>query len=117
MTTYTKSEVATELLRDTGLVGEDETPSSAQQEGAEKIVEAGIGTLRQLGITLFDSDENSIQHEMLYPIIDYLAPIVQRQNGEIDRATSLQLMRAAEGEIRRLTMIGPTYDVLPADYF
>ena len=117
MTTYTRAEVATELLRDTGLVGEDETPSSAAQEGAEKVVEAGIGTLRSLGVILLDSDENNVQHELLYPIIDYCAPIVQRQNGEIDRATSVQLMRAAEQQIRRITSFGPSYAVLETEHY
>jgi hypothetical protein len=117
MTTYTRAQVATEALKDAGLVGEDETPSSAAQESAEAVTEACIGELRARGIILLDSNESSVQHELLYPLVDYIAARLEKQHGLIDRATMMQNQAAAEARLRQITMIMPTYAVQEAEYY
>ena len=117
MTTYTRAQVATRLLKDCGLVGEDETPTSAAQADAEEIVQAGVGTLGTLGIPIWNGSDISVPHEYLLPVIAYLAPVSLRRNGQIDFATSTQLQKVAEVDLKRMAQVGPTGVVSQAEYF
>ena len=117
MTTYTRDQIATRLQKHAGLVGIDETPSAAAQEEAEELVEAGMGTLNMLGIQVWNGNDNSIPHEYLMPVIEWLIPILHRNHGMIDFTASLQQQRAAEQRLREMSMIGPSGTTLEAEYF
>lgn len=117
MTTYTRAQLATQARKHAGLTAINETPSSEEQTQAEEIVEAAIGTLNGLGVRIWNGNDNSVSHEHLLPLIEYMVPVLLRVNGQIDYATSIQLQAAAEARLRALGMTGPTGEVLATEYF
>lgn len=115
--TFTRAQLGTRLLKYPGIIGIDETPSAAEQEEAEEVVETGIATLNGLGINLWNSTDNSITHEYLIPLIEWLAPILLCANGQIDWNTKIQFQNVAEAKLRKLSQTGPTGAVLKVNYF
>lgn len=116
MTTYTGVQLATRVLKHLGLVGADETPTAADQEWAEEIVEAEIGLLNAKGIPVWNGGDTSIPHEYMTVLSRRIGLAVAPSFGLTDIATATVAMRAAEDDLRILGQTGPTGAVLEAEY-
>jgi len=117
MTTYTKAELATRMLKDLGLVGAEETPSSADQEWAEETVDAETAVLSAKGINIWNGSQYSVPSEYLTTLSRRIGLAVAPSFGLSDIATATVAMRQAEDDLRIIGMTGPTGEVMQADYF
>lgn len=117
MTTYTQAELATHALTESGLLAEEETPSSAQLEKAKTHAEAALDFLASLGVPVWNGNVASLPSEYLIPVSSYIEALLLKGNGQIDQVTCVQLRQAAERDIRRLSMIPASGAVLEGEYF
>jgi len=117
MTTYTRTQLATRVLKDLGLVASEETPSAADQSWAEETCEAEIGLLAAKGIPIWNGGDDDIPHEYLTTLSRRIGLAVAPSFGLTDLATATVAMEALEMDLRRLGSVGPTGNVIEADYF
>jgi hypothetical protein len=117
MTTYTKSEMATRVLRDLGLIGAEETPSAADLSWAEETVDAEVALLMAKGINVWNSSEDSFPLEYLTVLSRRIGLAVAPSFGLTDIATAQSAMGAAERDLRVLSSVPATGAVQSAEYF
>jgi hypothetical protein len=96
MTTYTENQFATRLLKDLGLIGAEETPSSADLEWAKETAASEISLLAATGIPLWNGSELSIPQEYLTTLSRRVGLALSPSFGQTDPATAQNAMRAAE---------------------
>lgn len=102
MTTYTQDELATRVLRDLGLLGAEETASSADLEWAKETCASEIQMLAALGIPVWNGSDISIPQEYLTTLSRRVGLAVAPSFGLTDLATAQLAMREAE---RSLTLL------------
>ena len=102
MTTYTEDELGTRILRDLGLIGAEETPTSADLEWAKETAASEISILSAMGVPLWNGNELSIPQEYLTTISRRVGLAVAPSFGLTDPATAQNAMREAE---RYLTIL------------
>jgi hypothetical protein len=102
MTTYTEDEFATRVLKDLGLVGAEETPSSADLEWAKETASSEITSLAALGLPIWNGSELSIPQEYLTLLSRRVGLAVAPSFGMMSSAEAQVSMREAE---RALTML------------
>ena len=117
MTTYTGAELATRVLKDLGLVGAEETPSSADQSWAEETCDAEIGLLAAKGVPIWNGGDDSIPHEYLTVLSRRIGLAVAPSFGLTDIATATVAMRAAEDDLRILGATPATGKTLEVEHF
>lgn len=116
MTTYTQTQLATRVLKDLGLVGADETPSSSDQEWAEQTVQAELSLLAGKGINIMNS-EDEIDQAYFTTISRRIGLAVAPSFGLSDVATATLAMPAVENDLRIIGAVQPTYAVAENDHF
>lgn len=102
MTTYTETEFATRVLKDLGIIGAEETPSSADLEWAKETAASEISLLAATGIPIWNGSGVAIPQEYLSTLSRRVALAVAPSYGETDMATAQNAMREAE---RPLTIL------------
>lgn len=117
MTTYSRSDLATRVLRDLGLVGADETPSSADQSWAEETVASEVALLTAKGIPIWNGSDEAVPLEYLTLLSRRIGLAVGPSFGLIDLGTATQAMPLVEMDLRRLAAKQPTGSVAEAQYF
>lgn len=117
MTTFTKAELATRVLRDLGLYGAEETPSSADQEWAEETVGAEILLLNGKDIPIWNGGTESVPEDYLTVLSRRIGLALAPSFGLTDVATATLAMEVAERDLRILGQTGPTGERLEAEYF
>jgi hypothetical protein len=117
MTTYTRSQLATRVLKHLGLVGAEETPSSADLSWAEEICEAEIGLLAAKGVPIWNGGDDDIPHEYLTTLARRIGLAVAPSFGLSDIATATVAMRAAEDDLRILGSVPATGKTLEVEHF
>lgn len=103
MTTYTDDEFATRVLKDLGLVGAEETPSSADLEWAKETAATEITMLSAMGINVWNGSEVSIPQEYLGILSRRVGLAVAPSFGLTDIASAQAAMREAERNLLILT--------------
>lgn len=103
MTTYTDDEFATRVLKDLGLVGAEETPSSADLEWAKETSATEITMLSAMGINVWNGSEVSIPQEYLGILSRRVGLAVAPSFGLTDIASAQAAMREAERNLLILT--------------
>lgn len=96
MTTYSKADLATRVLRDLGLYASDETPSAADQEWAEETVSAEAAMLASIGLPIWNGSVMAVPEEYLTPLSRRIGLAVAPSYGLVDVATAQLAMREAE---------------------
>lgn len=96
MTTYTKSDLATRVLKDLGLVGADETPSAVDQAWAEETVSSEIAMLAAINLPIWNGSDLAIPIEYLTPLSRRIGLAVAPSYGLSDPAAAQLAMREAE---------------------
>lgn len=102
MTTYSRSDLATRVLRDLGLIGAEETPSAADLLWAEETVSAEIAMLGEIGLPIWNGSDMSVPIQYLTPLSRRIGLAVAPSFGLTDPAVAMQEMREAE---RNLTIM------------
>lgn len=110
MTTYTLTDMATRVLKDLGLVGADETPSSVDLEWAKETVSAEVATMAALNLPIWNGSDVSVPIEYLTPLSRRVGLAVAPSYGLTDVATATNAMREAE---RVLTMLATPRGINP----
>lgn len=102
MTTYTETELATEVLRSAGLIGSEETPSAADLEDAEQSNRSVIAIMNSIGLPIWNGSEISVPEEYFIELSIRLSMPLRLKYGMISEAAYLQLVEASE---QRLTVM------------
>jgi hypothetical protein len=117
MATYTRSELATRVLRDLGLLGADETASAADLDWAEETITSTFAALAGKGIRIWDSSEDAVSETYFVLISHRVGADVAPAFGLMTIADAVTARAALERDLRTLSAQQPTGSVLPADYF
>lgn len=96
MTTYTADEFGTRVLKDLGLIGAEETPTSADLEWAKETASSEIMMLSALNLPIWNGSDLAIPQEYLSTLSRRVALAVAPSFGLVDMATAQQAMREAE---------------------
>lgn len=117
MTTYTKAQFATRVLRELGLLGADETAASADIDWVEETIDSTLASLQRKGISLWDMSDDSISDE-------YLVVLSQRVGLDVAAAFGLMTLTdiaaakpVLERDLRAMATVLPTGGVADATYF
>lgn len=102
MTTYTDDEFATRVLKDLGMVGAEETPSSADLEWAKETAASEILMLNAIGLPIWNGSEVTVPQEYLTILSRRVGLALAASYGMIDIAAAQMAMREAE---RYLTIL------------
>lgn len=102
MTTYTEDEFATRVLKDLGVIGAEETPTSADLEWAKETALSEIMALAAIGLPIWNGSEVSVPQEYLTILSRRVGLALAPSYGQTDPATAQLAMREAE---RSLTIL------------
>lgn len=117
MTTYTQDELATRVLKDLGVLGVDETPSSADLADAVEIIVSEIQQMAVRGIQIWNGSEVTIPSEYLTALSRRLALAVGPSYGMFSVADATAAIVPSESLLRQLSNLDPTGAVSRVDYF
>lgn len=98
-----RSEMATYVLRDLGLVGADETPSSADLEWAKDKVQSVVLLLAAKGIGVWNGSEDSIPEEYAAALSARVGLSVAPSFGLSNIAEATAAMPVVEKDLRELS--------------
>lgn len=96
MTTYSQSDFATRVLRDLGLVGADETPSSAELSWATETTGSEVAMLASLGLPIWNGSDLAVPLEYLTILSRRVGLAIAPSFGLVDMAAAQMAMREAE---------------------
>lgn len=117
MTTYTENQLATRVLKDLGLVGADETPTSSDLEWCKQTIVAEVALIAAKGITIWNGSGSSVPEEYLTLLSRRLGLAIAPSYGLTDWATAQSAMREAERDLRILATKSVSGEPLRAEYF
>lgn len=117
MTTFTKAELATRILRDAGLIGAEETPSSIDLAFAEETLSAEIDLLSGKGIVIWNGSDESIPQQYLTTLSRRIVAAIAPSFGLMDAVAATQAMTVTERDLRTLSAVRGTGVVAKAEYF
>jgi len=117
MTTYTKSDLATRILRDAGLVGADEVPSAIDLLWAEETLSSEIDAMAAKQIVIWDGSEISIPNAYLTTLSRRIVLAVGPSFGLADVVAAAQAIPVVEKDLRTLSQIPATGAVLENEYY
>ena len=96
MTTYSRSDLATRVLRDLGLIASDEDPSPDDLAWAEVTVSFEVGLLNNIGLPIWNGSEMAVPESYLTTLSRRIGLAVAPSFGLMDMATAQLAMREAE---------------------
>jgi len=117
MTTYSRSDLATRVLRDLALVYATEVPSAADLEWAEETVSSVVAQLSVEGIRVWNGSDQSVPQEYLVPLSKRIGLDIGPSFGLFSIAEAEQAKPMANAALRRMGMVQPTGEVAQAEYF
>jgi hypothetical protein len=103
MTTYTLTQVATRVLKDLGLLGSDETPTSEDLEWAVETVTSEILMLSDTGLPIYNGSEVIIPAAYLTSLSRRLGLALAPSFGLSDLASAQVAMPLAERPLQLLS--------------
>lgn len=117
MTTYSRSDLATRVLKDLGLLSANETASSDDLSWAEETISSEVALLAAKGIVIWNGSDQAVPLEYLSVLSRRIGLALAPSFGLTDLASAQLAMTAAEKDLRRLAAQPATYNAAPADYF
>ena len=96
MTTFSKSDLATRVLKDIGLVAAEETPSADDQTWAEETVGSEVQLLSSIGLPIWNGSEVAVPEEYLTVLSRRIGLAVAPSFGLMSMADAQLAMREAE---------------------
>jgi hypothetical protein len=117
MTSYTTTELATRVLKDLGLVGAEETPSSADLNFAIETSQSEVLMLNAKGIPIWNGSEIEVPQEYLTALSRRIGLAIGPSFGLMSLADAEQAMPLAEANLRVLGMTPGTGATMEIEYF
>lgn len=117
MTVYSKNDLAVRVLRDLGLVGAEETPSSADIQWAEETISSEVASMAVRGIRIWNGNDTSVPIEYLTPLSRRIGLALSPSFGLTDLGTAALAIKAVEGELRQMSAKKPTGAPSKTEYF
>ncbi len=108
MTTFTKADLATRILRDAGLIGAEETPSAVDLLWAEETLSAEIDFMAAKGIKIWNGSEDSIPNEYLTALSRRVCAAIGPSFGMLSIVEAESAMESMEGGLRHISQIDGT---------
>lgn len=117
MTTFTKADLATRILRDAGLIGAEETPSAIDLLFAEETLSSEIDAMAAQGIKIWDGSEDEIPNSYLTPLSRRIVLAIAPAFGLASAAEVELAIPKVEATLRRMSAIPATNAVVRNEYF
>lgn len=117
MTTFTKAELATRILRDTGLIGAEEVPSAIDLAFAEETLSSEIDLLALKGIVIWDGSEISVPNAYLTTLSRRIGMALGPAFGLGSIAEVSTAIPVVERDLRALSNIPGTGAALQNEFF
>lgn len=114
MTVYSRSDLATQTLKEAGLIDPRMSPDADDLSDVETIVASRYASLVVNGIAIPNGSDEAVPLEWLVPLASYCAMFMQTFGVP---APTRQQIDGAEAILRRMSSRGPTGTVQQADYF
>lgn len=114
---FTLAELATRVLKDLGLVGAEETPSSADLAWAQETCSSEIDLMAAKNINIWNGSEDSIPNEYLTTLSRRIGLTLAPSFGLTDVATANAQIVELEKEIRRISAKPASGTVAQVEYF
>jgi hypothetical protein len=102
MTTFSRSDMATRVLKDLGLVGAEETPSATDLDWAGETVDGVVATLSAIGLPIWNGSEMAVPQEYLIPLSGRIGLAIAPSFGLMNSAQAMAAIRESE---RTLTLM------------
>lgn len=102
MTTYSRSDLATRIGRDLGVIGAEETPSAADLAWLEETVSSEVAMLGVVGMPIWNGSDMEIPQEYLTPLSRRIGLAVAASFGLTDLATAELAMERAENVLAKM---------------
>lgn len=102
MSTYSLSDLGTRVLKDLGLVGAEETPSSNDQAWVEETAQSEVAMMSSIGLPIWNGSVMAIPEEYLTILSRRVGLAVAASYGLMSMAEAQLAMREAE---RYLTVL------------
>lgn len=117
MTTYSKTELATRILRDAGLIGAEETPSAVDLEFAEETLSSEIDLMAATGINIWNGGEESVPNYYYTALSRRIVLAISPAFGLASAAEVEVGIDRVEKTLRKLSSVPGTDAVVKSDYF
>lgn len=117
MTTFTKSDLATRILRDAGLIGADETPSAIDLLFAEETIDSEIEAMGSASIRIWNGSSVSVPNAYLTSLSRRLVLAISPAFGLLSAAEVELAIDKVETRLRKLSSIPATGETVEAEYF
>lgn len=117
MTTYSKSDLATRILRDAGLIGAEEVPSAADLDWAQETLSSEIDLMAAKGLTIWNGSDSSVPSAFFTALSRRIVLAVGPSFGLADVAQATQAIPVVERDLRIISSTGPTGAVMETEYF
>jgi hypothetical protein len=117
MTTFTKADLATRILRDAGLIGAEETPSAIDLLFAEETLSSEIDLMAAKGIKIWDGDEISVPNGYLTVLSRRIGLALGPAFGLGSFVEASTAINALERDLRTLSAIPATGETIKVESF
>jgi len=114
---FSLQELAARVLKDLGLLGAEETPSSADLAWAMETCSSEIDLLAAKRINIWNGSEDSIPNEYLTTLSRRIGLAVAPSFGQTDIASANAQIVALEKDLRKLSAKPGSGDVVKAVFF
>lgn len=117
MTTYTRADLSIRLLRDTGLIGAEETPSGADTVWAGETIDSEVAAMAAKGISIWGGSTSAIPQEYFTALSRRIGISIEASYGLISLAQAIQAIPMAEMDLRILSATQPSGAAVQGEYF
>lgn len=117
MTTFSKSDLATRILRDAGLIGAEEVPSAVDLVWAEETLSAEIDLMAGKGIHIWDGSEVEVPNKYLTALSRRIGMALGPSFGQSTISEAVVAIPVAERDLRTLSAVPATGATLKVESF
>jgi hypothetical protein len=94
--TFSRTDLATRVLKDLGLLSAEEVPSAEDLEWAGETVDGEVAMLGAIGLPIWNGSEMSVPQQYLTPLSRRIGLAIAPSYGLMDSANAMLAMREAE---------------------
>jgi hypothetical protein len=117
MTTYSRADLATRVLKDLGLIAAEETPSATDLDWASETVSTEVALLSGIGMPIWNGSDMSVPVEYLGSLSRRIGAAIAPSFGLMSPADAERTMLVTEQNLRKLAAVPATGSVQQAEYF
>jgi hypothetical protein len=117
MTTYSRADLATRVLKDLGLIAAEETPSATDLDWASETVSTEVALLSGIGMPIWNGSDMSVPVEYLGSLSRRIGAAIGPSFGLMSPADAERTMLVTEQNLRKLATVPATGTVQQAEYF